>query len=401
MVKCINGLIPHFHEGILTGDVFIHNLNTKDMELHETGGYIGSVFQDPRSGFFTTNTTDEVAFGCQNMGLAKEEIFTRVENAFSYLDIERLANRSIFKISNGEKQKIAIASCFAMNPDIYLFDEPSANLDITSTLQLARIMKKLKEDGKTIIVVEHRLYYLKDLIDRVVYMEKGKAAWFWTRNDITGFCAEYMEKMGLRQFNLNKAHCRTPAAISAGKTYFSVKGLAFSYKKKSPPNTTDLLQNVNFTATGGEIIGMVGRNGAGKTTLIKLCCGLLKENAGTVTLNNEILSYKKRPGKIYMVMQDSDYQLFSDRVSAELTLGLSAKTKDKEQCEGILASLGLLQFKDYHPAALSRGQKQRLTIAAAMMSDAKVIFFDEPTSRLDGKTMKQVADAILSQAKKG
>lgn len=401
VVKCINGLIPYFHDGILAGDVFIHGRNTKNMELYEIGGYIGSVFQDPRSQFFTTNTTDEVAFGCQNIGLPKEVIFNRVGNAFSHLDIERLANRSIFKISNGEKQKIAIASCFAMNPDIYLFDEPSANLDITSTLQLARIMKKLKEDGKTIIVVEHRLYYIKDLIDRVIYMENGKAARFLTRNDITDFCVEDMEKMGLRQFNLNNAHCRTPAAIRTSKTYFSVKGLTFTYKKDYSMNTIKLLQNINFTAEGGEIVGIVGKNGTGKTTLTKLCCGLFKEKRGIITLNGETLSYKKRLGKIYMVMQDSDYQLFSDSVITELTLGLYDKAKNKNQCEEILDSLGLLQFKNCHPAALSRGQKQRLTIAAAMMSGTRVIFFDEPTSGLDGEAMKQVAGVILSLAEKG
>jgi energy-coupling factor transport system ATP-binding protein len=402
VAKCINGLIPYFHEGILTGDVFIHDRNTKDMALHEIGGYIGSVFQDPRSQFFTTNTTDEVAFGCQNMGLPKEEIFSRVKNAFLHLDIETLANRSIFKISNGEKQKIAIASCFAMNPDIYLFDEPSANLDITSTLQLAQIMKKLKEDGKTIIVVEHRLYYLKDLIDRVIFMENGKIANSWTRDDITGgFDSGDMSKVGLREFNLNKVHCRTPATIRTDKTDFSVKGLTFAYKKDYPMSTTEILRNINFTAGGGEIIGIVGRNGTGKTTLSKLCCGLLKEKMGAITLNGEILSYKKRLGKIYMVMQDSDYQLFSDSVITELTLGFSDKIKNKNHCEEVLDSLGLLQLKDYHPAALSRGQKQRLTIAAAVMSDAKVIFLDEPTSGLDGEAMKQVSDVISSLAEKG
>ena len=401
VAKCINGLIPWFHEGILTGNIFIHGRNTKDMELHEIGEYIGSVFQDPRSQFFTTNTTDEVAFGCQNMALPKEEIFNRIENTFSHLDIEALANRDIFKISNGEKQKIAIASCFAMNPDIYVFDEPSANLDIVSTLQLAQIMKRLKEDGKTIIVIEHRLYYLKNLIDRVIYMADGRIAEFWTRDDIATLHEDHLSRMGLRQFDLNKAHYSAPAAGKTGKTNFTVTGLTFSYKKKYPLNTAGLLQNINFTAASGEIIGIVGRNGTGKTTLTKLCCGLLKENAGTIMLNGEKLSYKKRLGKIYMVMQDSDYQLFADSVINELTIGFSDKLKNKGRCEEILASLGLLQFKDYHPAALSRGQKQRLTIASAIMSGAKIIFFDEPTSGLDDKAMKQVAGVIVSLAQKG
>ena len=406
--KCINGLIPYFHEGTLKGDIFIHGRNTKDMELHEIGTHIASVFQDPRSQFFTTNTTDEVSFGCQNMGLPKEEIRKRVENAFFHLDIKTLAARDIFKLSNGEKQKIAIASSYAMNPDIYLFDEPSANLDITSTVQLARIMKQLKEDRKTIIVIEHRLYYLRDLIDRVIYMADGTISELWTKNDIALFNAEALSKRGLRQFDLSKVQCRSVAAqcgiisaIKNAKTDFTAEGLMFAYKKNNFKRINSFLKNIHFSAASGEIIGIVGRNGAGKTTLTKLCCGLLKEKAGYIKLNGKILSHKKRLGKIYMVMQDSDYQLFSDSVIGELTLGISAKNMHKEQCEKTLESVGLLQFKDYHPAALSRGQKQRLTIAAAITSGAHVIFLDEPTSGLDGTAMKQVAAVIASLAEKG
>jgi energy-coupling factor transport system ATP-binding protein len=375
VVKCINGLIPYFHEGVLTGDVIIHGHNTRDMELHEIGSYTGSVFQDPRSQFFTTNTTDEAAFGCQNMSLPREEIFERIANAFSALDIETLANRDIFKISNGEKQKIAIASCFAMEPDIYIFDEPSANLDAASTLQLARLMMKLKKLGKTIIIAEHRLYYLKNLIDRVVFMADGKIEKSWERESIDHFYGDDLSGLGLRQFDLNKARYRVPVIIPTSKTNFTAKELAFNYKKNRHADTGGLLRDIHFTAVSGEVVGITGRNGTGKTTLAKVCCGLLKENAGTIALNNETLPYKKRPGEIYFVIQDSDYQLFSDSVIKELTLGLPKDAKNDTQCEKILASLGLLQFKDCHPASLSRGQKQRLTIASAVMSGAKVIFF--------------------------
>jgi energy-coupling factor transport system ATP-binding protein len=401
VVKCINGLIPYFHEGLLTGDVIIHGHNTKDIELHEIGSYAGSVFQDPRSQFFTTNTTDEVAFGCQNMGLPREEIFGRIKNAFSALGIGTLANRDIFKISNGEKQKIAIASCFAMEPDIYIFDEPSANLDVMSTLQLARLMIQLKELGKTIIVVEHRLYYLKNLIDRVVFMADGRIEKSWTRESIDRFYAGDLSCIGLRQFDLTKARCRVPEIIPSDKTNFTAQGLTFDYSKNHRENIGRLLQDIHFTAVNGEIVGITGRNGAGKTTLAKVCCGLLKENSGTIVLNNEILPHKKRPGKIYFVMQDSDYQLFSDSVIKELTLGFPNAIKSDTQCERVLESLGLLQCKDCHPAALSRGQKQRLTIASALMSGAKVMFFDEPTSGLDGEAMKQVAGVFSMLAQNG
>ncbi|MGL5513350.1 MAG: ABC transporter ATP-binding protein, partial [Sporomusa sp.] len=182
--KCINGLIPYFHEGIMDGDVFVGGENTKGLALYEIGEKVGSVFQDPRSQFFTTNTTDEVAFGCQNLGIKRDEIFKRITDAFASLQIVGLRDRSIFELSSGEKQKIAIASCQAMNPCVYVLDEPSANLDIESIDQLSKILRVLKNSGTTIVVIEHRLYYLRELVDRIIYIDAGKIAGTYTAADI-------------------------------------------------------------------------------------------------------------------------------------------------------------------------------------------------------------------------
>ncbi len=399
--KCINGLIPYFHEGFLMGDILVNGKNTRELELHEIGEAVGSVFQDPRSQFFTTNTTDEVAFGCQNMGLSRTEILQRIDWAFTSLHVDALRDRSIFQLSSGEKQKIAIASCCAMTPGIYVFDEPSANLDIPSTLQLAQIMKLLKELGNTILVIEHRLYYLTELIDRVLFMAEGKISKTLMQSDIVKLTAEELSAMGLRQFDLARAARTLVLTPKKPETTFSVKGLSFTYKKYRQTQPEKVLRSVEFAAQGGEIIGLIGRNGAGKTTLTKLCSGLLKENAGVVYLNGKQLSAKERIGQIYFVMQDSDYQLFSDSVTKELQLGITPHGNLENQCENTLEALDLLQFKDYHPAALSRGQKQRLTIANAMMCGANILFFDEPTSGLDGKNMHQVADRLNDLAEKG
>lgn len=401
VAKCINGLIPYFHEGTLAGGIIVQGKGTNDMELHEIGEQVGSVFQDPRSQFFTTNTTDEVAFGCQNMGLSRSEIFRRVDAAFSCLDIEALKNRSLFRISSGEKQKIAIASCCAMEPGAYVFDEPSANLDIASTLQLAQIMRRLKEAGNTVIVIEHRLYYLTDLVDRVVYMSEGRIQKVLFPGELPRLSTDELSKMGLRQFYLEKMTYKASAVPKNNRTSLAVKGLAFTYKKHRRPEPDGLLRGVDFAAAGGEIIGIVGKNGAGKTTLTKLCCGLLKEDEGVICLNGKRLSAKDRLGRIYFVMQDSDYQLFSDSVIKELKLGAAESADLEVQCEKNLAELGLLEYKDCHPAALSQGQKQRLTIAAAMMSRAEAVFFDEPTSGLDGKSMGQVAGRLHALAAGG
>ena len=161
-----------------------------------------------------------------------------------------------------------------------------------------------------------------------------------------------------------------------------------------------VLQDVSFAAQQGEVIGIVGENGAGKTTLARICCGLIRTKMyGTIKINGYCALPRKRIGNLYFVMQDSDYQLFSDSVWNELTIGKKRKQIDTEKNISILAELGLLAYKDMHPAALSRGQKQRLTIAGALVNDSKIIFFDEPTSGLDRYSMTCVAKQIQDLVK--
>ncbi|HEQ9160141.1 cobalt transport ATP-binding protein cbiO [Streptococcus pyogenes] len=174
LASVINGLISHTYEGTLTGEAYINGENINDLELSQISNKVGTVFQDPRSQFFMTDPFNEVAFGLSNMRLNKDEIKRRVENSLKVFGIEHLKEKSIFKLSSGEKQKVAIASCYAMEPDIYLFDEPTANLDIQSIFDLRDILKELKKFGKTIVVLEHRLFYLPNLLDRMIVIRDGK-----------------------------------------------------------------------------------------------------------------------------------------------------------------------------------------------------------------------------------
>ena len=147
LLRSINGLIPHFYPGNTTGDVLYGDESLLEMKPSDIAGKVGTVFQDPRSQFFMTDTTRELAFGCENMGYQREEIIDRVEKAVTDLELEEFLNRSIFSLSSGEKQQIAIGSVYAMTPKVFVFDEPSANLDHEATRRLADTMKKLKESG--------------------------------------------------------------------------------------------------------------------------------------------------------------------------------------------------------------------------------------------------------------
>ena len=171
LTRCINNLIPRFFEGRLSGEVIVLGRSIKESDAGEAGKEIASIFQDPRSQFFTTNSSSEVAFACENYGIPHKEIVKRVNSAFQSLNMENLKDRDIFALSSGERQKVAFLAATTLNPQIYVLDEPSANLDIHTILQVREILSALKAAGHTIIVSEHRLFYLYGLADRFLIME--------------------------------------------------------------------------------------------------------------------------------------------------------------------------------------------------------------------------------------
>ena len=174
MTRLFNGLIPHYHEGTYTGSVYLDGKDTRDLSLFDISLKVGSVFQNPRSQFFNVDTTSELAFGPENHGIAEDLVRDRVKRVAAQLKLEPLLDRSIFSLSGGEKQKIACGSAAAIDPDIYVLDEPSSNLDAYAIADFRQLLFTLKSQGKTIIISEHRLYYLSGLFDRVLYLKDGE-----------------------------------------------------------------------------------------------------------------------------------------------------------------------------------------------------------------------------------
>ena len=200
--KLINGLIPLYQSGTMAGDVFLGDKNTSDMTLAEISKYVGSVFQNPRSQFFNIDTDSEIAFGCENLGIEPEEIRRRIEKTVEDFHLESLLGRNIFHLSGGEKQKIACASVNATDPDIFVLDEPSANLDLKTVDDLAEIIKLWKSRGKTVVVVEHRLHYLRDIADRIIYVKEGRIECEWTPAELEAKGPDYAASLGLRSIKL-------------------------------------------------------------------------------------------------------------------------------------------------------------------------------------------------------
>ncbi len=399
LTRVINGLIPHFYEGELRGDVFVSGKNIKNLASYEIAELIGSVFQDPRSQFFTTNTTAELAFGCENLQVEASEIKERVIDSFERFNITNLSDKNIFKLSSGEKQKIALASVYAMKPDVFVLDEPSANLDIKSSNELAELIKNLKEQGKTIIISEHRLYYLMDIVDRIIYMEDGVLKTEWTSFEAKKLSLDKLREYGLRAFDLDVL---SPTVldyeVSNGLPIIKVSDVSVNFGGKA------ILKDVSFSTEGKAsegIIGILGENGAGKTTLLRCLCGLLKSKTARVEVEDKVLSPRKRVKETYFVAQNIDYQLFTESVYDELRVGKLKEKNLDEKIDEILEVLDLEEYRDLHPMALSGGQKQRVTIAAAAIDKAKVLFFDEPTSGLDGERMLSVSEIFKKLNRQG
>lgn len=395
ITRLINGLTPEYYEGKLDGTVTVNGNNTQKTPLHELSKMVGSVFQNPRSQFFNVDTTGEIAFGCENIGLPKEEIYRRIGQVTGELKIQKLLGRSLFALSGGEKQKVACASVSAMEPDIFVLDEPSSNLDVATIADLKQVVSKWKAMGKTVIIAEHRLYYLMDIADRVIYLKNGKIEKDLPVSDFGQLDSTQLHAMGLR--SLHPADFKNIPLVSAEKDLMEIRDFLFSYGK------VEALNIPRLSVPQGAIVGILGDNGAGKTTFAKCLCGLEKTAKGTLNTSRGVLETKQRLKKSYMVMQDVNHQLFTESVSDEILLGMSGEDveADKRMSDDILDSLNLLEYKELHPMSLSGGQKQRVAIGSAIASDKKFLVFDEPTSGLDYHHMLEVAENLRRLSKMG
>ncbi len=392
LTRLINGLVPTFFEGDLAGDVFIGDKNIKNLSSWEIGALVGNVFQDPRSQFFANEVAGEIAFGCENLGLSHVDIVERVHTASKKMKIDNLLNTSIYNLSYGMRQRVAICSASAMEPEIYVFDEPSANLDLQSTYQFAKLIKYLKDEGKTIVIVEHRLFYLKGLADNYILMKDGELVCNYLSSEIENYSSETLNAMGLRSlcFSDIKIEKRNQNGDYHASS-FEVKNISKSYGK------TQILDAISFRFDSDEIIALTGINAVGKSTLGKILSGLQKESKGEVFLDNAALSAKARLGRIWYIPQDLDSQLFGEDLVDELVTGMNKRQEHVARAEQLLKQLGLYNLKDRHPSTLSGGEKQRLVLGVAMMRNASVLILDEPTSGLDYKSMNQVADLVRLQ----
>lgn len=393
--RLLNGLAPAFFPGRMLGSCRVGDLLAGTAVIEEYVPLVGSVFQNPKTQYFNVDTTAELAFPCENVGMPSAEIRSRVQDCARRFGLTGLMDRSIFRLSGGEKQRIAFAAASMLGPRLLVLDEPTSNLDAGAIVQLHDMIAAMKEAGVTIVLAEHRLAWITDLADRYFFFEEGRLAAQWTAAAFAALTAKALTARGLRARELApcRARLREKSTASNGpapaQAAIQSKGLTLGYSKRSPIRTLP-----DFSLAYGEIVGLMGHNGIGKSTLARTLCGLLKPLGGQILWDGTPAKPRSCTRRSFLVMQDVNYQLFSDSVREEVLLGAA----QPERCDEILAALGLTTLADRHPMSLSGGQKQRVVVAAAMLSGKDLIVLDEPTSGLDHAHMQQVGQ-LLQQLK--
>lgn len=392
ILRTVSGLAPVFYEGNLKGKVEIDKQIPAEMDSEERAKLFGVVFQDPRSQFFMNNVQDEICFAAENIGISAYEIKKKLDEIVEFVGIEHLLSKNIDELSSGQKQKVAIASSLILQPKVLILDEPTSNLDADGVKVLIKIIKKIKDRGISIIISEHRLEPFKEVVNRFFYIDKGMLRKIWTKEEFESLDNENLSKLGLRPKTINKSS----KTEKSKNLILDIESLHFHYKR-----TNSGIDDINLKLYKGEVISLLGNNGAGKTTLCKVISGLLKENRGTIKYKGKAANRNLRNKFCYFVMQDADYQLYSDSVVGEISIGKKATEKLKQDMVDSLNAFSLNELKDRHPASLSGGEKQRVILAAAYCSDADVYILDEPTSGMDGDGLRAIIKWVKLLSAKG
>ncbi len=417
LMKALTGLVPQMTPGELDGVVRINGRNLADVALTDVGHLCSSVFQNPRTQFFCDTVAEELAFCGENYGRERATLRQQSERAAKLMGISHLMERKLTTLSGGQLQKVALACALASGAPVLLADEPTSNLDPAAISEVRAALKVLKEQGLTIVVVEHRLHFLRGLADQVLLMESGRVTRRWNGAEFFSMGQAQRRSLGLRtlvdpgppetwvgqvqagrqekQVGLQEKQAgrQENREATPSQVRLSCRGLSFAY------GASPVFEGLDADFPAGQITCIAGANGVGKTTLVRVLCGLAAPSSGTISLDGVPASRKTRRSACALVMQDTGRQLFSDTLAGELTIGAShASGQSGEQ---LLADFDLANLGERHPLSLSGGQKQRLVIAAARATGRPIVILDEPTSGVDARHLDSITATLRRIADEG
>ena len=384
IINSINGLAFEYENAKISGTIKVDNKDLKGMELYEISLLISSVFQNPKTHFFNVDTTLELLFYLENIGLSKQEMENRMDDMLKLFPIRHLLGRSIFELSGGEKQILCVAACYISGCKIIVLDEPSSNLDDKYIDILKEMLQILKNKGITLIIAEHRIYYLTDLADRIILVRKGELFKELTKDELLNS----ESKLGLR----SAIKTALKAQNKPVGNDLNIKKLEYNFKEGCRLKIDDISFGL------GNIYGITGKNGCGKSTFLRVMTGLDDKGKSEIIFKGKSLNQKDRLKNSSLVMQDVNHQLFTDSVEEEIKLGVKDLSQDR--LDKVLYGLELIELKNRHPMSLSGGQKQRVAIASVLCKNSRFIFFDEPTSGMDYKNMMRISKLIKEMSNK-
>lgn len=420
IINAVNGLGARYDNARIEGTIALDGDELTQKQIYEIAMLASSVFQNPKTHFFNVDTTQELLFFLENTGVPKQNMQKRLQDLLSLFPIAHLLNRSIFELSGGEKQILCLASAYISGCKLILLDESTSNLDHISIALLTDMLKCLKQQGITLLIAEHRLYYLRDILDRLIHIQKGEIQRCYTQEEFAHLTCDELHARGLRSNSDNAltvpellpyaANTSAEPGTEAGTELHSEPGteagtepgaeagtelriekLALSFSTQRNVRANGLFIS-GLTFQTNNIYGIVGKNGCGKSSFIKSLIGVMKRSKETVFYQGKQCNKRRRVALSSLVMQDVNSQLFSESVEHELTLTHTNMTE--ASLDALLEQLNIRAFKQAHPMSLSGGQKQRVAIATSVVDGAALMFFDEPTSGMDYKNMLAISRCI-------
>jgi energy-coupling factor transport system ATP-binding protein len=419
--RCLNGLIPHFYNGEMRGDIKIDGLSTRDHPTFELAKHVGLIFQNPDNQIFSLTVEKDIAFGPENLGEPKQKMVSEIDWAMRQVGITHLRDRGTHELSGGQKQRLTIASILVMHPGIIVMDEPTAFLDPVGAEKIFNVLQTLNsEHGITILLIEHRMDLAVKYCNRIIVFDKGQVVDDGKPRDIftadetrlIGVGIPRMVELGrklrergysidiplnaseafmtltphLKRQEVPKSRVEIEDLNTFVDEYSSnpivqIKDISYSYS-----GGVDALLGVSLTIKRGEYVAIMGENGAGKTTLVKHFNGLLRPKSGIVILDGEDVSGKSVASlarKVGLVFQNADDQLFAEDVEGELSFALRnfgyEESVIKERVDWALNILDLQRYKKSSPFILSGGERKRVALASILAWNPDVLVLDEPT----------------------
>lgn len=394
LLKTLCGIIPSVIPAEVQGEILLSGEDLGTLDITQRSEHVSTVFQNPKTQFFAANTLDELAFGLENRNLPRQEILQRIRSYSALMETTEFLDRDIFKLSGGEKQLVATTAAACMENEVYVFDEPSSALDTEAIGRLGKLISILKNMGKIVIVAEHRLYYLRDCMDRLLVLENGTLHSY--EKDIV--CPKIMQTHQLRTWErISKDSLHpVPKNLFSRGLYGDVQILCEHYCL----NYQDQAVFDMDLSFGPGIHFIIGQNGVGKSSFIRAFAGLYKGKKecrfrGKTYWNGQKI--RDPSNRLFLVMQEVDYQLFTESVAAEMETVCGNTEKNK----AVLQDFGLLEHWEAHPQSLSGGEKQRLLLALSVASGKPIVILDEPTSGLCKRNMLRITDYLHRMAEEG